>query len=165
MAGRKPISSRLKVLTGNPGKRPINQNEPEPPKGIPSMPEWLREFPVAISEWDRESRILDGMGVMTVAEEGILAVRCYLASEIQQMAKDIQKEGRVAYISRMDSVGNEIMEAKTNPKCVQQPKLITEYRQLGSLLGLDPGSRSKLSVSPDQKSNSKFDGLIANGGK
>ena len=31
--GRKPKPTALKILEGNPGKRPINENEPIPPKG------------------------------------------------------------------------------------------------------------------------------------
>jgi P27 family predicted phage terminase small subunit len=164
MPGRKPKPTRLKVLTGNPGKHTLNKFEPEPDRGIPSMPEWLTEFPVAVEEWNRESEIIDGMGVLTMAERGMLAQRCYIASQLQEIALDIKKEGRVAYTMKMDSLGNEVMEAKANPKCVQQPKLMTEYRQIGSLLGLDPASRTKLSIDPNHK-KSKFDGLIRDASK
>ncbi len=30
MRGRRPKATRLKVLTGNPGRRPLNANEPRP---------------------------------------------------------------------------------------------------------------------------------------
>lgn len=146
MRGRKPKSTKLKILEGNRGKRPINQNEPIPTKGKPRMPSWLRAFPVAAKEWKREGKILWDMGILTIAETGLLANRCYLAAQIQEMATEIEKEGRVAYTSRMDSLGNEIMDARTNPKCVQLAKAITEYRQYGSLLGLDAPSRTKFKV-------------------
>jgi len=151
MKGRKAKPTKLKLLTGNPGKRPINLFEPEPPRGVPGMPEWLREFPVAVEEWTRESEVLDGMGVLTMAEAGTFAMRCYLVSQIQEMAIDIKKEGRVAYTMRMDSLGNEVMDAKSNPKCLQLKNAITEYRQIGSLLGLDPASRTKLTVTEKGK--------------
>ena len=32
MKGRKPKPTRLKVISGNPGKRPINDSEPDPDK-------------------------------------------------------------------------------------------------------------------------------------
>jgi len=160
MAGRKPIPTKLHILRGNPGKRPLNKNEPEPEMGIPPMPEWLKRFPVAVAEWKRESNIINNMGIMTVAEEGILANRCYISSEIQQMALEIQKEGRVAYVVKVDSLGNEIVEAKPNPKAVQLAKLLTEYRQIGSLLGLDASSRSKLYVDPNKrKKNNPWDDI------
>ncbi len=142
--GNRPKPTALKLLQGNAGRRPINKAEPQPKQGIPKMPKWLKEFPIAKKEWKRESKELDDMGILTTAESGALAMRCYLAAQIQEMALEIKKEGRVAYMSRMDSLGNEVMEAKTNPKCVQIKNLITEYRQFGSLMGFDPSSRSKL---------------------
>ena len=39
--GRKPKPTALKVLEGNPGKRPLNENEPIPPKGSIKCPSWL----------------------------------------------------------------------------------------------------------------------------
>ena len=166
MPGRRPKPTALKVLTGNPGKRAISKTEPTPEPGIPEMPTWLAAFPVAVAEWERESVILGGMGVLTTADAGTFAMRCYLASEIQELAGDIQKEGRVAYTSRMDSLGNEVMDAKANPKAIQLKNLITEYRQTGSLLGLDPASRARLSVDPEAKKKRKFSGLIGvSGGK
>lgn len=142
--GNRPKPTKLKILHGNPGGRPINKHEPEPTLGIPLMPEWLVSFPVAVKEWGRESQILDSMGIMTEAECSLLATRVYLASQVQQMALDIEKEGRVAYVQKVDSLGNEIMEAKANPKCIQLKNIITEYRHHGSLLGLDAPSRTKI---------------------
>jgi P27 family predicted phage terminase small subunit len=128
------------------------------------MPDWLSAFPVAVEEWKRESEILNGMGIMTVADASVLAIRCYLASEIQSMATELETEGRVVYQQKMDSLGNKIMEAKANPKAVQLAKAIVEYRQHGTLLGFDPSSRSRLSVIDPNKKQSKFTGLV-NGGK
>lgn len=36
MAGRRPKPSHLKVVTGNPGKRKLNDKEPTPIREIPS---------------------------------------------------------------------------------------------------------------------------------
>jgi len=143
MAGRKPIPTKLKILMGNPGKRKkdIERNEPTPELGIPDMPEWLSAFPVAVSEWKRESEILFGMGVLTLADSSALATRCFLASQIQDAAAEISKiEGEKNY--------------------VQIKSLLTEYRQVGASLGLDPSSRSRLTVNPKEKKASKFDGLF-----
>ncbi len=157
--GNRPKPTQLKVLMGNPGKRPLNSVEPEAQKGLPDAPDWLKAFPAAVREWEREGEILVSMGVMTFAEEGTFAMRCYLADQIQQLATEINKEGRVSYTSRMDSLGNEIMDAKANPKAIQLKNLITEYRQIGSLLGLDPSSRTRLGAGTE-KPKSKFEGLI-----
>lgn len=41
--GRKPKPTALKLLEGNPGKRPINEHEPIPPKGTVKCPSWLEQ--------------------------------------------------------------------------------------------------------------------------
>ncbi len=41
MAGRKPKSTAVKKLKGNPGKRKLNTKEPNPGKGMPDCPVWL----------------------------------------------------------------------------------------------------------------------------
>ena len=58
--GRKPKPTALKVLEGNPGKRPMNMNEPVPPKGTVKCPAWLE--PEAKKEWKRLASSLEAMG-------------------------------------------------------------------------------------------------------
>ena len=101
------------------------------------MPKWLKVFPVAVKEWRRESKELNHMGVMTTADCGALATRAYIASQIQQLAVEIEKEGRI--------VEGENGE-KSSPKCVQLTALLGEYRLLGRALGLDPSSRAGMKV-------------------
>jgi hypothetical protein len=44
MAGRRPKPTHLKVVTGNPGKRKLNDKEPTPAREIPSPPEHLTDW-------------------------------------------------------------------------------------------------------------------------
>ena len=64
--GRKPKPTALKVLEGNPGKHPLNTNEPTPPKGNIKCPSWL--LPEAKKEWKRLAPSLEAMGVLTLAD-------------------------------------------------------------------------------------------------
>ena len=64
--GRKPKPTALKLLEGNPGKRPINEHEPVPPKGTVKCPTWLE--PEAKKEWKRLAPSLEAMGVLTQAD-------------------------------------------------------------------------------------------------
>ena len=41
----------MKQLEGNPGKRPLNEREPTPPKGTIRCPNWLEAE--AKKEWER----------------------------------------------------------------------------------------------------------------
>lgn len=58
MAGRRPKSAALKLVTGNPGKRPIPNDEPVAVLGWPDKPPKLGK--VASEEWDRLAALLDG---------------------------------------------------------------------------------------------------------
>ena len=64
--GRKPKPTAMKILEGNPGKRPLNENEPVPPKGEIKSPAWL--LPEAKKEWKRLAPSLEAMGVLTMAD-------------------------------------------------------------------------------------------------
>jgi P27 family predicted phage terminase small subunit len=165
--GNRPKPTKLKVLLGDPGHQNPKKKlktEPEPTPGVPDMPRWLEAFPAAVEEWCKLTEILDGMGILTIADGKVIAQCCYLDCELASLAVELQKEGRVVYISRMDSVGNEMLEAKPNPKATQQKALLTEYRMTWGLLGLTPVDRARLSVTDKGKKN-KFDGLVGKDGK
>jgi len=137
MRGRKNKPTAKKKLEGNPGKRRLNKNEPKPPSGIPSMPKWLKEFPEAVKEWRRESKILKRMGLITEAETSVLANRSYIGAQLITLAKEIKDEGYTIETDRGISA---------NPKVLRLEKLLSEHRQYGTLLGMDPSSRARLKV-------------------
>src|SRR5512146_3571476 len=158
--GNLPKPTKLKILEGNRGHRPLNTAEPHPTVGIPKPPRWLRAFPLAVKEWRREAKILNDMGILTLADASVLAQHAYLGAELQQLAADIQKEGRTVEVKGLNKHFETIvLNVKANPKCVQQANLLKDYRALGSALGLDPTGRTRLKVEPD-KPASKFMGLI-----
>ncbi len=74
MRGRRPKPTRLKVLTGNPGKRPLNTNEPLPEPAAPECPPELG--PVARQEWDRIVGELAALRLLTELDRAALAVYC-----------------------------------------------------------------------------------------
>jgi len=41
MRGRKPVPTHLKIVRGNPGRRPLNKNEPLPIGDLVDAPEWF----------------------------------------------------------------------------------------------------------------------------
>ena len=41
ITGPKPKPTAIKILEGNPGKRPLNLNEPKPLQIAPECPDWL----------------------------------------------------------------------------------------------------------------------------
>src|SRR5687768_3708732 len=72
--GRKPKPTLLKILDGNPGKRPINESEPNAPDGVPDCPDWLDDE--AKAEWARVIPELREMGLLSRADRPALAAYC-----------------------------------------------------------------------------------------
>ncbi len=66
MAGRRPKPTHLKVVTGNPGKRKLNDKEPSPAREIPSPPEHLTDWGKVA--WGKLTVLLDSMGILTIAD-------------------------------------------------------------------------------------------------
>ena len=71
MAGRKPKPTALKLVTGNPGKRPLNDHEPQPEAAIPEVPAHLSGE--AKAEWDRIVIRLHPLGLLTDLDRAALA--------------------------------------------------------------------------------------------
>jgi len=65
MAGRRPKSRKLKLVTGNPGKRPLRDDEPEAPPGWPDKPALPK---IADAEWDRLAQLLEDEQRLTRAD-------------------------------------------------------------------------------------------------
>jgi P27 family predicted phage terminase small subunit len=158
----RPKATKLKLLLGDPGHQNPKKHrkmEPDPLPGVPEMPEKLKKWPEAVAAWHRIVGLLDGMGILTIADGGAIAQCAYLEMEVWNLAEQIDNEGRVCYTQKMDSLGNEVMEAKANPKVTQHLRILLEYRMTWGLLGLTPGDRSRLSVT-DKGKSSKFGELV-----
>jgi P27 family predicted phage terminase small subunit len=140
MAGRRPKPTAIKVLTGNPGKRPLNEREPQP-TGVPTCPQFLNK--IAKQEWRRIAKELKAMGLLTSVDRVALACYCMAWSRVVMAEQKIAETG-MAYMTR---------GANGEPRnLVQSPyvgianrgmeichKFLTEF-------GLTPSSRSRVKV-------------------
>ena len=68
--GRRPTPTYLRVLKGNPGRRPLPKNEirPERSPKVPAAPDWLDDYGQA--EWERVAPGLWNAGLLTEADVG-----------------------------------------------------------------------------------------------
>jgi phage terminase small subunit len=71
MRGRKPKPTYLKVLEGNPGRRPPNAGEPKPARRAPTCPSHL--CPAAKAEWKRLAQQLSVLRILTELDRAALA--------------------------------------------------------------------------------------------
>jgi P27 family predicted phage terminase small subunit len=147
MRGRRPKPSRLKALTGNPGKRPLNANEPQPEVTVPECPPELG--PVARREWDRLSQELASLGLLTNLDRSALAAYCGAYALWAEATEAIQKYGT--------------MVKSPSGYPIQSPYVAIANRQaeimmrIASEFGFTPASRSRISTRPSANKPNLFD--------
>jgi P27 family predicted phage terminase small subunit len=136
MRGRRPKPTRLKVLTGNPGKRPLNESEPCPEPVVPDCPLELSE--VARREWNRLAGDLASLRIVTNLDRAALAAYCSAYALWAEANEAIQKYG--------------MMIKSPSGFPVQSPYVAVANRQteimirIASEFGFTPASRSRIST-------------------
>ena len=91
--GRKPKPTALKVLEGNPGKRPLNPFEPTPDAKMPDCPEWLEEE--AKAEWNRLAEPMFRLGLLTELDMAAFASYCQAYARWQEAEQFISQHGSI----------------------------------------------------------------------
>jgi P27 family predicted phage terminase small subunit len=148
MRGRRPKPTRLKVLTGNPGKRPLNVAEPAPEPTVPDCPPEIGEL--ARREWDRLAPELAKLRMVTNLDRAALAAYCSAYAFWAEANEAIQKYGAM------------IKSPSGYP--VQSPYVSIANRQteimirIASEFGFTPASRSRIST-PSNPEPTLFDSL------
>lgn len=140
MRGRKPKPTRLKVLTGNPGKRPLNRDEPRPEPAIPDCPPELS--PAAQREWHRLAGEFAALRVLTNLDRAALAAYCGAYALWAEATEAIQKFGA--------------MVKSPTGYPIQSPYVSIANRQAEIMLriagefGFTPASRSRIAPPPPE---------------
>ena len=93
MPGPPPVPTEIKRIRGNPGRYPLPQDEPKPPRGVPEAPEHLSE--VARKAWEGFAAVLEGMNVLTQADQGSLEALCECYAEVVELRRDVALKGRL----------------------------------------------------------------------
>ena len=139
--GPAPQPTVLKINHGNPGKRPLNDREPKPPRRRPRRPQWLQGEGRKV--WEELVPLLDGMGVLTVVDRLSLARYCKLTADWVKLSKVIDEHGDVYPVrDKQDkTVGFRML-----PQVKVRESLSAELRQLDREFGLTPSARSRLIV-------------------
>lgn len=150
MAGRRPTPTELKLVRGNPGKRPINKSEPQPARRIPSAPDHLSsDGQVA---WGRLTVLLDRMGVLTEADGFALERLCDCYAEILALRDVIDAQGRTYETT---STQGELV-LKANPAVTMLADVDRRFKSYLVEFGLTPAARSKVQVKDDEPKEDQF---------
>lgn len=143
MAGRRPTPTALSLVKGNPGKRPVNKREPKPASTGHKPPPHLTD--TGRAAWRRLVQLLEGMGVMTDADELALERLCDTYCEIQKFRSQLTVEGET--YTTTGTAGDKLIKAHP-----AQAMLADADRRFKSYLvefGLTPAARSKVEVKRD----------------
>ena len=132
--GRKPKPTALKLLEGNPGKRPLNDREPVPPKATLKCPAWL--LPEAKKEWKRLAPALEAMGVLTMADLTAFEGYCQAYARWKEAEAFITQHGSIfqtpsGYVQQVPQVS-----------IAQQNLMIMQ--SFCSEFGLTPATRARI---------------------
>ena len=145
-AGRRPKPTFLKLIAGNPGKRPINEGEPQPIGNLAEAPSWLSDSQKII--WD-EAVANAPPGLLRCIDQSVFLVWVIAKDLHQDSVEKIAKYGAV--IKSPD---------KGHP--MQSPFVAVLNRQAQIMLkaaaemGFTPSSRSRVKIEAGQRKANKF---------
>jgi P27 family predicted phage terminase small subunit len=141
MRGRKPKPTALKILAGNPGHQKLSDDEPQPPRGLPTCPAHLKNE--ARREWFRIGRELEMLGVVAKTDRAALAAYCQLYARWVEAEAALAEQGMIV---------EAINGAKgRNPHLGIVKDALEQMRKYLIEFGLTPSSRSRLHVAPQSK--------------
>jgi hypothetical protein len=148
MAGRRPKPKLLKLITGNPGKRKIREDEPE---GVPGWPEKPSNLPKEASlEWDRLANLLESELRLTTADGPMLTGAALAYDAALTIRKKLKGRGLPTDLWLRLKTG-ERMQWDT-------------YRKFVNDLCLSQGTRARASKGGGRgKQTSRLEGFIAGG--
>jgi P27 family predicted phage terminase small subunit len=158
--GPAPKPTKLKILAGNPGRRPINTREPQPTRGIPSQPSWLSAE--AKAEWKRITPELDRLGVLTIVDRTALTAYCQAHAELYEASRLLNSEGRIITVDVFARESGEKVGTRrvVHPAVRLQREAFRIIKQFLGEFGLTPASRTRLKSPPVGDAEDPLQALI-----
>ena len=140
--GRKPTTRVMKEIKGNPGKRKVNKAEPIPREPIgPNPPEYLEMSESQSEVWERVYDYTP-VGMVTLADEGLLYTYCVSVDAMLRLGKKTQD------VLHQSANG----DLKVNPALGEIRRLSGTVKSLAAELGLSPVSRTRIAM-PEKKND------------
>lgn len=140
MKGRKPKPTHLKAINGNPGKRPLNENEPKP-KGAAKCPTWLHKD--AKKEWKRLAPELERLKLLTLLDTVAFAGYCESYAQWKEATEFIHKHGTSYPVKDEDG---RIKMIRPFPQVAQANQALANIRSFASEFGFTPSARGRIEV-------------------
>lgn len=132
---KKPTA--LRVLEGNPGKRPLPKNEPKPRPLMPKCPAWLPKEGKRL--WRQLAPMLHGLNLLTEVDGQTFAALCLAWAQMVTAAKDVEQRGQLVPAAR-EGPGHFVR----NPSTQILRESTQTFARIASNFGLDPQARARL---------------------
>lgn len=143
--GPAPTPTNLVLLRGNPGKRAVNRNEPDPRPGA-TCPTWLdRE---AKREWRRIAPELERLELLTVIDRAALAAYCQSYSRWYEAERIVKREGLTIETDK----GNVIQ----HPAVGIANQAMKQMHNFLSDFGMSPAARARLAIEKEPAQGDLF---------
>jgi len=136
MRGRKPVPTYLKVLSGNPGKRALNKNEPVPEGSLADSPDWMTEGQKAGWDYAIEHAPL---GLLKKLDRSVLAAWVVAEDLHRRASEQVEKFG---ILTKAPNTGLPI-QSPYLPVLNKQAQIILKAAEQ---LGFTPASRTRIQV-------------------
>ena len=156
--GRKPKPTAVKRLAGNPGKRPLNEDEPKPSAGAPDMPEHIALDERAVEAWEWLCGVLDEMGILAKSDKALMTLYCDAWSQYVMVREQLAPVGAAQFVLR-----GRTGSFYRNPLIDTESMIRKQLMSYLSELGLSATSRARIHTTrktddPDEKSG--FLGMV-----
>lgn len=138
---RKPTALRL--LEGNPSKKPLPKREPKITTALGTTPPPHLSAEARV-EWRRASKILGNVGLLSAADRAAFAAYC------QAYGRWVQAENALARMAERDQASHGILIKTSNGNVVQSPLVGAANRAMDLMLkaaaefGMTPAARTRV---------------------
>lgn len=147
---RGPAPTPTKILEVRGSRRAgRNPSEPQPDKGRPRMPAWLKG--TARREWKAIVEMLDRMGILTKVDRNALARYCRLWQRWRKAEEFIEEHGDQYPMKNKKGV---TIGFRLFPSARMASVLAVELRRLECEFGLTPASRTRITAEATQAGQS-----------
>lgn len=143
--GRTPTPTKLHIIRGNPGRRPLNEDEPQADP-IPNAqpPDHLSK--VAKAKWPQMVDLLSRCGLFTELDADLLAIYCEAHADNVHAKEQLAAEGRM-------------LESKKNGYQYPNPYIAIKnqswktMQEIAAQFGMGPAARTRVGASHAPRSN------------
>lgn len=145
MAGRRPIPTALKMLRGNPGKRPLTGTEPAPTEGVPEPLNCLTD--AAVAHFDTLAAELMELRVLTIIDGPALSALAQAIADFEEATAELATGEKVVQTER---------GTVRSPWAMLQKQAFDQMQRGFADFGLTPSSRPKIQLVPRAPAKSRF---------